>query len=249
MLAGGAIAAAAAIAAAVWMRPSNDAPTAAASSRQNRVVISTFDNRTGDADLAPVGLMAADWIARGLAAAEVMEVAGTEADLASRGVTSAEGANPLAALAEIANARIVISGTYYKERDSLLLQADIRYADDPGRPVQSIGPVGALASAPLAGVELLRQRVVGGLALLVDSSLGPYAARSLAMPSFEAYRDFLGGEELYYRDPTAARDRYARAAQRDSNYHWPVLRLLNNAYDAGDRVELAHALIAARSLV
>ena len=236
VLAGTAVALTLAIAVAVvTMRGSTQHATATPRLRPNRVVIATFDNRTGDATLAPVGLMAADWIARGLATAQVVEVAGTAADLASRGIaTSDSGARARATLAENANAGLVIAGTYYRQGDSLLLQADIRDANAGGRIVQTVGPVAALASAPLAGVEVLRQRVVGGLSVLVDSSLGPYASRSTSMPSYEAYREFLQGEELYYRDPGSAREHYVRAAALDSGYQWPVLRLLNNAFDQGD---------------
>src|SRR5215475_12670640 len=80
----------------------------------------------------------------------------------------------------------------------------------------------------------MRQRVVGGLAVLVDSSLGPFASQSTTMPSYDAYREFLQGEALYYRDPASAREHYTSAAALDSSYQWPVLRLVNNAFDAGD---------------
>jgi len=214
-----------------------------------RVVVATFANRTGDASLAPVGLMASDWIARGLASAEVVEVAGTAADLASRGITNADsGASGRNALAETAGAGLVIAGSYYRQGDSLLLQADILDANAGGRLLRSVGPVAALTSSPLAGVEALRQRVVGGLAVLVDSSLGPYASRSMTMPSYEAYREFLQGEQLYYRDEPTAAQHYARAASLDATYQWPVLRLLNTAYDMSDarRTDSLIAVLQAR---
>jgi hypothetical protein len=214
-----------------------------------RVVVATFVNRTGDASLAPVGLMAADWIARGLSTAQVVEVAGTEADLASRGSASRDsGSASRAALAESAGAGLVIAGTYYRQGDSVLLQADILDANDRGKLIQTIGPIAALSTAPLAGVEAMRQRVVGGLAVLVDSSLGPFASQSTTMPSYDAYREFLQGEALYYRDPASAREHYTSAAALDSNYQWPVLRLVNNAFDAGDgrRMDSLIAVLRAR---
>ena len=230
-------------------RRSSGRPSGAAHLNPKRVVVATFANKTGDASLAPVGLMAADWIAHGLATAEVVEVAGTAADLASRGIKSADsGAAGRKALAEIAGAGLVIAGSYYRQGDSLLLQADILDANTDGRLMQTVGPVAALASAPLAGVEALRQRVVGGLAVLVDSSLGPYASRSMTMPSYDAYREFLQGEQLYYADEPAAAEHYARAAALDSSYQWPVLRLLNTAYDMSDarRMDSLVAVLQAR---
>jgi hypothetical protein len=193
--------------------------------------------------------MAADWIARGLASSNVVEVAGTAADLASRGVaTTANGVDPRKALAEITKAGLVITGTYYRQGDSLLLQADIFDLTKSDSPLQSIEHVGALTSAPLAGVEVLRKRVVGGLALLRDSTLKGWAARSMTMPAYDAYREFLQGEQLYYRDQKTSRAHYERATVFDSTYNWPVLRLINHAYDDGDgrRMDSLVAVLGAR---
>jgi hypothetical protein len=115
----------------------------------------------------------------------------------------------------VARAALVIAGSYYRQGDSLLLEADILDANAGGRLVQTVGPVAALTSAPLAGVETLRQRVVGGLAVLVDSSLGPYASRSMTMPSYDAYREFLQGEHKM-RAMLGARTRSSRCCKRDA---------------------------------
>jgi hypothetical protein len=46
-----------------------------------RVVVATFANESGDRSLDPLGVMAADWIARGLARTGLVDVAGTAAEL------------------------------------------------------------------------------------------------------------------------------------------------------------------------
>jgi tetratricopeptide (TPR) repeat protein/tRNA A-37 threonylcarbamoyl transferase component Bud32 len=48
-----------------------------------RVVVSLFENRTGDASLAPLGMMAADWVTQGLSQTGLVEVVGTRSAMAS----------------------------------------------------------------------------------------------------------------------------------------------------------------------
>ena len=179
--------------------------------------------------------MAADWIARGIANTGIVDVGGTAAELASRGATSgssggpngaaAGGAAALQALARDAKAGIVISGAYYRQGDSVLFQADFTDAA-AGKLVQSVGPVSASASAPLDGVERLRQRVIGSLAPLVDSTLAGLATATSRPPTMEAYREFLIGEDLFYKDGRAAIPHFVRAASLDSTYLYPLLRVV-----------------------
>ena len=66
-----------------------------------RVVVATFENKSGDASLDPLGVMAADWIARGLLGTGLVDVGGTAADLAARGVelSALAGESPVQTLA------------------------------------------------------------------------------------------------------------------------------------------------------
>jgi hypothetical protein len=61
---------------------------AAAPLEPKRVVVATFENRSGDRSLDPLGAMAADWIARGLVGTGLVDVGGTAADLTARGIGS-----------------------------------------------------------------------------------------------------------------------------------------------------------------
>src|SRR5262249_26040087 len=53
-------------------------------SEARRVVVRTFTNASGDKSLDALGLMAADWVARGLTETGSVDVAGTESEIASR---------------------------------------------------------------------------------------------------------------------------------------------------------------------
>jgi tetratricopeptide (TPR) repeat protein/TolB-like protein len=189
-----------------------------------RVVVATFANKTGDRSLDPLGGMAADWIARGLARTGVVDVGGTAAEIAAR--TNASEAVNLQALAEQARAGLVISGAYYRQGDSVLLEADFTDARTQ-RLLQSVGPISAPLTSPLQGVEKLRQRVTGSLAAVLDPRLADVAGATSQPPSYDAYREFLVGDELFYSDDSAAILHYRNAAALDSTYLYPVLRELS----------------------
>jgi tRNA A-37 threonylcarbamoyl transferase component Bud32 len=199
-----------------------------------RVVVATFENKSGDRSLDPLGAMAADWIARGLANTGIVDVGGTAAELAARGVTtSAAGVSPLLSLARDAKAGIVISGAYYRQGDSVLFQADFTDAN-AGKLVQSVGPVSASVSSPLDGVERLRQRVIGGLAPMVDPALAELVGVTSRPPNIEAYREYLVADDLFYKDQDAAIARFFRAAALDSSYLYPLVRIMGGYSNSKD---------------
>lgn len=206
-------------------------PTASAELAPQRVVVATFVNRTSDPSLDPLGAMAADWIARALAGTGLVDVAGTQSDLAARDTAGASVASQsvasLATLATLAKAGLVISGSYYRRGDSVVFEADFTDAS-AGKRLPTIEPVAALASRPLDAVELLRQRVTGSLAALLDPRLAALSAVATRPPSMEAYSEYLKGDELRFSDAgDAALAHYARAAALDSAYVLPLLRLMN----------------------
>ena len=228
------IAVVAVLAVSVWsVLRARSRDAASANVAPHRVVVATFQNRSGDPQLEPVGAMAADWIARGLAGTGIVDVAGTAAELESRaGVKVGSGSDAVVRLGHEARAGIVISGAYYKQGDSLLFQADFTDVAQ-GKLVSSVGPVSSSVARPLDGVEKLRQRVTGALAPMLDSTLAGLAQVMTHPPSYEAYREFLRGEALFYTDEAASVTALAHAAALDSTYLYPLLREINVLNNAG----------------
>ena len=193
-----------------------------------RVVVATFENRTGDPSLDSYGAMAADWIARGLTGSGMVDVAGTAAELAARGATSNNAAGPAALqkLATDAGAGLIISGAYYKQGDSVLFQADFTDANE-SKLLQSVGPLSASVARPLDAVGPLRQRVMASLSTLLDPGLAGLAGQLHLPPSPEAYQEYLAGEDVFYKDNSAALAHFTRAAALDSSFVYPLLRSMN----------------------
>lgn len=184
-----------------------------------RVVVSVFENRTGDEALAPLGHMASDWVTQGLTEAGFVEVADPQTAFAAfQQAEVATGGIAPEVLAREAAATLVVTGSYYRSGDSLLINAEVRDVGR-GRVVAALPAVGARADDPLAAIEKLRQRVVTALALQVDSSLDDFGVAPDRPPSYDAYRAYVEGLQAYledrYDDAVMAFD---RAMARDPTF-------------------------------
>ncbi len=194
-----------------------------------RVFVAVFDNRTGNADLEPLGSMAADWIAHGLQEVHIGEVVPAQvALLASDGaggsaIGGQAGMQNTLALAKAARAGRVVSGAYYEDGDSLRFQAQVINVASV-RLINSVDAVmGSVASSSQA-LEELRQRVVGTLAVEFDARSGTIAFESQSAPSWEAYNEYLEGMRDFWRgNLTEAIAHLAKSSRLDSTYMLPLL--------------------------
>lgn len=194
-----------------------------------RVAVTPFENRTGDATLDAVGSMAADWLIQGFAHTGLVDVVPVTAMLtATRFVTdAAAGAGPAERLRQLAHetgAGIVVSGAYYRQRDSLHLQATVTDAAR-GRVLYALEPIATPADLPLVAVEELRRRLMAVLASHLNPRLQQHVPRPGSLPpSFEAYRAHAEGLELFTAsDWRGAIGRFAEAAAYDSTFLTPLL--------------------------
>jgi DNA-binding SARP family transcriptional activator/TolB-like protein len=212
-----------------WSQRQPRAPTL----HPQRVVVAPFENRTDQSSLDPVGSMAADWIIQGLAHTGLVGVVPFAATLtASRTaggvVDGGYTAERVQALARETGAGIVVSGSYYLQGDSLYLQGRITDAI-AGTLLLALEPVSTSSSTPLEAVEVLRQRVMAGLAPHVDPRIRDHARNVSRTPSYEAYREYAEGMELYLNaggggDLPRALERFSRAAAYDPAFTLPLVR-------------------------
>ena len=200
----------------------------AASALPRRVVVAAFTNKTRDHSLDPVGELAADWLVRRLLEAEFEVVDARNSSIFSfRTVRDTVPSSPrdLATLAERKGAATVITGSYYRQGDSLLFEAKII---DPvsGRQLHPIRPVGG--SPPTASTLLgaLAHRVTAAMAAATDSTAGARTAAVGEPPSVDAYEHASRGWELFFNRPwdtTAVFALLDRAASIDTTYYTPLL--------------------------
>ena len=185
---------------------------------ERRVVVAPFENQTGDTTLAPLGRLTSDWVTQGLAEAAVAEVVDPEtARLAWQAAPNTR------ALATATGARLVVSGAYYREGDSLRILARITDAAD-GRLLRAVAPVSALATRSRDAVAAVREHVLGAVGGLLDAETAPGTAATDLPPSLGAYRHWSAGLEHFRRNEfRAAIPEFGAAARLDSTFVSPVM--------------------------
>jgi serine/threonine-protein kinase len=204
-------------------------PSRGAAGTPSRVVVSMFENQTGDPTLTPLGMMAADWITQGLAQTGLVEVVGTRTAMAAAAGADPSRPPPRAAevslgLAQETGAGIVVWGAYYLGDARVVhFQAQITDAVD-GRLLRALDPVASSIDSPLVAVETLRQRVMGALATLFDERLSSWATAAAQPPSYDAYQEYIEGMTLFMqlRQLEGIQHLY-RAAEHDSTFVTPLL--------------------------
>jgi serine/threonine-protein kinase len=177
---------------------------------QRRIAVAPFENLTGDPQLDMLGRMASDWLSQGVARAESVEVASTMAVTAAM-ADAPPGTNVVERLARATRASVVVTGTVYAQGDSLRFQSSVVDARS-GRDILAIDPVMAPKTDPMAGIDALRERLVGAVTLGADTSR-KFLIRA---PRFTAYQEYLKGEEAFVRTQGQSRPLFERAIALDS---------------------------------
>ncbi len=196
----------------------------------NRIVVAPLANRTGDSTLSPVGDMAADWIARGLTQTAQFQVvdprtAWLTAKLVTRLPRLLRPAEVAVGIAQETGAGLVVSGSYYREGDSLRFEVQITDVASH-KLTRSLDPVSAATGDPASVIPTLARRTVATVATAVDTLSSGMAAGLGQPPSFQAYDEVSRAWESFWRGDTAdVYRRTARASALDSTYMPPRLML------------------------
>jgi DNA-binding SARP family transcriptional activator/tetratricopeptide (TPR) repeat protein len=204
-------------------------PGAHSARSYRRIVVATFENQTGDSSLNRIGEHASDWLARTLLEADFEVVDGrtsaTIARMIAR-ITPAGNAHDRAvALAVQTGAATVVTGSYYKQGDSLWFEAKIL---DPTRGVlrHAVGPISGPASAATSVVGLLAKGVTEAMAGSSAATAGASTASLVEPPSLEAFEHTSRAWEMFFANPVdtmAVFTELARASATDTMYTAPLL--------------------------
>ena len=207
----------AAVVAGVFVGPRLRAPVEPAGPEldPNRVVVVPFDNRTGETDNDVIGLLVSDWLTQGMPeAGELTVIASSSAAAAALRVGGGPGTS--LDVAREVGAGTVVAGAYYRQGDLLQIKAEV-VAAATGELLHAVDPVSGPISEPMPVVEQLRQRVLGLLAGR-DPVISEFTP-----PTFEAYREFVTGREMWIEQPAAALEHYQRSSELDPDFLPPRL--------------------------
>jgi serine/threonine-protein kinase len=191
-----------------------------------RVLVDVFENRTSDSSLDPVGSMAADWIAQGLAGVTGLEIVSLMAAVKSaRYATSVSaGLEPLdrvRILAEDTGAGTIVSGAFYAQADMLACTASVA---DASRMIilRALPAVTALRTSPLDLIDRVKEQVVAEVAQLLNTRV-PHA-RAAAPPKYAAYRAYVQALDLFIAGAwRESLDFLERATRADPSYSLPLI--------------------------
>lgn len=185
--------------------------------QRTRVLVTVFDNRTGNAQLQSLGRMTQDWLASGIMRTRLVDVVDPRAALTLRRANTDTTGN-LIALARRVGAAMVVSGSYYAANDTLIFQAGITEART-GRIVRVVGPILSSVRTPVAALNELRSRVMTALASSVDAHATQGLVGSEEIPLFDAYQLYVEGYDAYWHGNGArAESLFLQAARRDTGF-------------------------------
>lgn len=213
----------------------------------SRVVVTRFRNHTGRDELDVIEAMAADWITQGLATLQELTVmppvlareGGGAGDPSSEPPTYQDQLNAVSAQT---GAGTVIGGAFYLDDGALRLR--VRIVDTvANRIISPPDDVVASLERPMDGLEELSRRVNACLAPVL-SPRAVHVRSGVRPPSFEAYRAYMEGLELFIRGRwEPALERFRQAAEAEPEYALPRIVQAITHWNLG---QLAEAEAVAR---
>jgi DNA-binding SARP family transcriptional activator/TolB-like protein len=204
---------------------------------RNRVLVTPFEDRTGDSALALIGNMTADRIAQGLETVEVVHVVPTATGVAmtaDRPQADDRGTAPAyQAVAERVGAAVVVAGAYYRRGDSLEFQAQVIDVANE-RVLNALPPVSGPLDAAGDVIAEVSRYVVGLLAANLDPRVYHIEGGGRP-PSLESYREFVTGRDVFQHGRMReASEYFYRAVALDTTFFDPRYFLILSHYNLGE---------------
>ncbi|MCI0434024.1 MAG: hypothetical protein L0271_10275 [Gemmatimonadetes bacterium] len=185
----------------------------------HRVAVPFFENRTGDASVDALGMMASDIIRRGLQQTGSVEV------VMPSPTTHAGGAGgDLPTLAREARTAILIAGAVYRVDGLLRFEAQV--VDGSRAQVVWIIPAVTIpAESAQHALEGIGERAAGAVAALTNPRFASWFPLATAPPTYEAFQAFARGTELQLSgQPREALTHYEQAIESDPTFTWAVMQ-------------------------
>ena len=182
-----------------------------------RVLVTVFDDRTGDARLHSLGRMTQDWLVRRIVRAHLVDVVDQRSVFTQLHEAAAPPPTPIE-LARRTGASLVVSGAYDRSGDTLLVEATVVDVRTSGV-LRAVGPIIADERDPVRGIDALSSRVATALASIVDVRATHDLGRASEIPPFEAYQAYVDGWDAYWHgDAIASESLFVRAARLDTEF-------------------------------
>jgi len=207
----------------------------------NRAAVVVFENRTGDSSLDGLGTFMTESVAQGLAGIGMISVVPSDVGIRTwQGLLSrreqSDKSDLLKLFGKRIGAKLVVSGAYYKEADSLRIHARV-IDGETGKLLKVVGPVSNTMVGRSTAIETVQQRLMGGIAVLLDQTFNFNYGRDLLdyMPRYDSYREMQIGNELFQRmDFNNSVAYFRHAFKLDTTFYAPVLMEATAYSNAGE---------------
>jgi DNA-binding SARP family transcriptional activator/tetratricopeptide (TPR) repeat protein/TolB-like protein len=165
-----------------------------------RVLVSAFENRTGEQSLDPLGYMASDWISQGIARSALARVVPFSTVVQETPYLGMNGTGAVAAanrqLAHRIGAGLLVAGAFYRAGDSLAFQAQIVDVRS-GEILRALDGVRGTPLRPEEAADELQRRMLGAIATLLDERLESWPDAGSQPTSLAAYQLFADGMRTF----------------------------------------------------
>lgn len=216
---------------------------------QPRVLVTLFENRTGDESLEPIGLMAADSIIQGLSRLDLGHVIPFTTVLETKRMGFAHAAQlsseSPATRAKAMAATMVVDGAYYLEADTLRFLVSITDTQRD-KVLNGPPPVNAHRDRPTEAIASLRQKIKTVIGMYLHP-IGFWAkdgepAEFGEIPKYEAFLEFSKGLAHFGENYGMALHHFERATAIDSSFVLPEFWTCGVYANLGQRARVAPIL-------
>lgn len=192
---------------------------------ENRIAVTTFENRTGDPALNNMGRITADWIVQGLVETELVSVVPV--------IDSVIAGSQIQTLALETQAQFIISGYYDQQDEQLQFHAQI-YDAKKRDVLKAIGPVTSSSENPSEMIGLVQQRTMGGLVSAIDPRFKSFTGTLFETPKYEALREYAIGMDFFISlDWDDAIKHFNKAVELEPGFVVPLLASAWAYYNSG----------------
>jgi tetratricopeptide (TPR) repeat protein len=189
----------------------------------NRVAVAVFENRTGDTSLDGLGALITESIAQGIAGVGAVDVVPSDEGIRvwQRLTTGSQRTDLLSAFGGETKARLIVTGAYYRQADSLFIHARVMDSET-GKNLKVMKPIGTMIEKRMFAIESVRQRLMGAIAFEFDM-WGSYYNDPSYFPTIAAYQEFKAGWELFLRgEYLTSSDHFCRSIEIDQAFTLPL---------------------------
>jgi len=203
--------------------------------RRAGVLVTRFENLTGDATFDFIGLLVSTAVCQALSETRVIRV-------------RSHGGPDAGNVAIEGDGRLTISGSYHAVDAGWQVSATV-HSQETGRSVGHVAPATAPRERPWEAAHELGQRIAGAVAAHVDARVASWADAVVDPPSYAAHQRHVLGMELHLRgEYRGAITQFLAAATPDSGFTIPLLWAIQAScnLDEYEQASAIHAEIAAR---